>query len=40
MRDIVNDNSVLDKSQSDKDRKLIELENKCALLASENTRLN
>lgn len=40
MRDIVNDNSVLDKSQNDKDRKLIELENKCALLASENTRLN
>lgn len=30
------ENSMMD----DKNRRIVELENKCALLASENTRLN
>ena len=42
MKDVVReDNSRLETSLlDDKNRRIVELENKCALLASENTRLN
>jgi len=42
MKDVVReDNSRLETSLlDDKNRRIVELENKCALLASENSRLN